>query len=76
MEVTLDDYLAEFDRWKERAADKRHARQDAKQPAFNDESLIRMDRRIGQPLPRVAAGEMPSAGLSAPGKPAETSNPS
>lgn len=57
MELTLDDYLAEFDRWKERAAEKRKAREDAKQPAFNDESLSRMEKRIGQLLPRVAPGE-------------------
>ncbi|HEX5443408.1 MAG TPA: hypothetical protein VFW87_06255 [Pirellulales bacterium] len=71
MELTLDDYLVEFDRWKERAADKRKAREDAKQPAFNDESLTRMEKRIGQPLPRVASGEMPGAGVSAPGEPAD-----
>jgi hypothetical protein len=76
MELTLDDYLAEFDRWKERAAEKRKAREGAKQPAFNDESLIRMEKRIGQPLPRVAPGKTLEAGLSAPGEPAEASNPS
>lgn len=74
MEVTLDDYLAEFDRWKERAADRRKALEDAKQPAFNDESLIRMEKRIGQALPRLAAGEMPRA-VPSTGKPA-ASDPS
>ncbi|HET6882790.1 MAG TPA: hypothetical protein VFI31_21660 [Pirellulales bacterium] len=77
MELTLDDYLAEFDRWKERAADKRKAREDAKQPAFNEESLVRMEKRIGQPLPRMANGETPLAGVSAAaGEPAQPSNPS
>jgi hypothetical protein len=76
LELTLDDYLAEFDRWKESAADKRKAREGAKQPAFIDESLIRMEKRIGQPLPRVAPGETPHSGLSAPGEPARASNPS
>lgn len=57
MELTLDDYLAEFDRWKERAADKRKAREEAKQPVFSEESLIRMEKRIGESLPRAAVGE-------------------
>ena len=76
MDLTLDDYLAEFDRWKERAAAKRKAREDANQPAFNDESLVRMEETIGHPLPRLAAGETPRAGLPAPGEPAQASNPS
>lgn len=76
MELTLDDYLAEFDRWKERAADKRKAREDAKQPAFNEESLIRMEKRIGQPLPRLAPGETPRTRLSALGEPADPADPS
>ena len=76
MELTLDDYLAEFDRWKERAADKRKARQDANQPAVDDESLIRIEKMIGQPLPRLAPGETPHARVSPPGEPAEPSNPS
>jgi hypothetical protein len=76
MELTLDDYLAEFDRWKERAADKRKAREDGNQPAFSDESLIRMEERIGQPLPRVAPSELRCAGTSAPREPAQAPNPS
>lgn len=69
MELTLDDYLAEFDRWKERAAEKRKAREDTKQPAFNDDSLSRMEKRIGQPLPRVAPGKALPIGSSAPEEP-------
>lgn len=61
---------------KERAAEKRKARQDASQPAFNDESLLRMEKMIGQPLPRLAPGETPHARLPTPGKPAEPSDPS
>jgi hypothetical protein len=56
MELTLDDYLAEFDRWKERAAVKRKAREDANLPAFNDDSLIRMEKRIGKTLPKATPG--------------------
>jgi hypothetical protein len=68
MELTLDDYLAEFDQWKGRAADKRKAREDANQPAFNDDSLIRMEKLIGHPLPRLAPGETPRARLSSLGQ--------
>lgn len=75
MELTLDDYLAEFDCWKECAADKRKTREEAKQPAFNDDSLIRMEKRIGQPLPRVDPGKISLAGISPTAAPAETSNP-
>lgn len=67
--MTLDDYLIEFDRWKERAAEKRKAREDAKQPAFNDESLSRMEKWIGQPLPRLAPGAGLPVGSSAPEEP-------
>lgn len=74
MELTLDDYLAEFDRWKERAAEKRKTREDAKQPVFNDESLARMEKRIGQPLPRPAPVNTPPTGLASPGMPADESN--
>jgi hypothetical protein len=75
MELTLDDYLAEFDRWKERASAKRKAREEANQPAFNDDSLIRMEQRIGRTLPRVTPGETPGAGLP-PGDPTQASNAS
>ena len=68
--------LAEFDRWKECTADKHKAREGAKRPAFNDESLIRMEKRIGQRLPRLASGETSRAGLLAPGEAAGASNPS
>lgn len=62
MELTLDDYLAEFDRWKEKAAAKRKAREDAMQPAFNDDSVARMEKRIGQSFPR--ATQNPSSGMT------------
>lgn len=75
MELTLDDYLAEFDRWKERAAEKRQARQDANQPESSDESLIRMEKLIGHPLPRLAPGESPRTRLSSRGEPADPPDP-
>ena len=62
MELTLDDYLAEFDHWKEKAAAKRKAREDAMQPGLNDDALIRFEQRIGETLPRVP----PDASSGAP----------
>jgi hypothetical protein len=52
MEMTLDDYLAEVDRWKERAAARNAARQRASEGGRTDDSIKWLEKKLGRNLER------------------------